>query len=354
MMMLIPIACILAWATTPLIIKAAVASGVVTDPKKNAHPGHTHEGALPRWGGLPIFIGFAIPTLVLAFSSKIIAWMLVGATITVIVGILDDAYDLSPYLRFATNVVAAAVAVMGGIGIPFLTNPFGSVISLDSMSISGSVWGISFTLLWLADIAAIIWIVWCMNMVNWSKGIDGQLPGFVAIAATVLGVLAMRFTRHDISTTQVMMVSFITAAAYIGFLPWNFYPQRILAGYGAGSLAGYLLAVLSILSFGKLGTLLLVLSLPLTDALLVFIRRVRARQSPFRGDRGHLHHSLLDMGWGRRRIAIFYWVVSAILGIFALTVNSQQKLVGFVIIGALLIGIVLWSYQMRKQLQGLD
>ncbi len=348
---LIALAFVLAFVSTPLAMRAARAAGVMTDPRKNPHPGHTHAGALPRWGGIPVYVAFAVPALFFAFENRIVLWMLIGATITVAVGLIDDRYDVSPYLRFMTNILAALSAVVGGIGIPFLTNPLGGKpIALDTLQFSFVLFNSHFTLLWLADIAAILWIVWCMNMVNWSKGIDGQLPGFVAIAAIVLGLLAMRFTRHDISTQVVMILSFVTAASYAGFLPWNFYPQRILAGYGAGSLAGYLLAILAILSWGKLGTLLLVLSLPLADGLFVFFTRVKTHRSPFRGDRNHLHHSLLDMGWGRRRIAIFYWIVSAILGVFALNVNSQQKLFGFLIIGAVLIGIVVWSYKMRQQL----
>ena len=203
----------------------------------------------------------------------------------------------------------------------------------------------------LADIAAVLWIVWCMNMVNWSKGVDGQLPGFVVVAAIFLGILSFRFSRHDISREAITMMSFVTAGAYLGFLPWNFYPQKILPGYAAGSLAGYLLAVLSILSWGKLGTLLLVLALPLTDALLVFIRRIAHQHSPFKADRTHFHHTLLDMGWSRRRIAIFYWLVSLIVGTFSLYVDAEKKIFGLIMLVFVFCGIVIGSYRFVKNLK---
>ena len=157
----------------------------------------------------------------------------------------------------------------------------------------------------LADIIGVIWLAAMMNMVSWSKGLDGQLPGFVGITAFFLGLLAHRFTAHDISAQSVMVLSFIVAGAYIGFMPFNFYPQKIMPGYGGGSLAGFLLGILSILSFGKVGTAILILAIPLIDANYTIIRRIAAGNSPFKGDRGHFHHRLMDIGWGRRRIAIF-------------------------------------------------
>ena len=347
--MIVPIilAALITFALTPVMIFVARKTGLTTDAKETTHPAHTHSGVLPRGGGVPIFIGLLIAVLPF-LANKIILFIMLGGLIIILVGLLDDKYGLSPYLRFILNIVASAVAVIGGIGIPFLSNPFGSVIDLNGFIFQMTLFGTSVHLLWLADIIAILWIVWCMNMVNWSKGVDGQLPGFVVITAFFLGILAFRFSRHDISKELVTILAFATGASFLGFLPWNFYPQKILPGYSAGSFAGYMLAVLSILSWGKLGTLFLVLSLPLTDAIIVFLRRIKSKKSPFKADRTHFHHSLLDMGWGRRRIAVFYWLVSLVFGIFSLLVTSQTKLFGFVLFTAVLTAIIIWSYTMAR------
>jgi UDP-GlcNAc:undecaprenyl-phosphate GlcNAc-1-phosphate transferase len=193
----------------------------------------------------------------------------------------------------------------------------------------------------LADLLALIWIVWCMNMINWSKGLDGQLPGMVVIAAIVIGILSFRFA-DDVTQWPVVILAAITAGAYLGFLPWNFYPQKMMPGYGGGALAGYLLAVLSILSGAKLATLMLVLAVPMIDAVYVMINRIRHKRSPVWGDRSHFHHRLMDLGWGKRRIAAFYWLVTGILGIIALQLNARQK--AFTILLLLLVfgGVLLW------------
>lgn len=314
----------LSYISTPVTIRFAHKFGLVDNPRVRAHPANTHEGIIPRAGGLPVFFAIIASILLFIPVSKLVVGILLGAAITVAVGILDDYVDLSPYLRFFLNIMAVGTVILFGLGTPYLNNPFGDVIRLDTI-----VWHINFlgshNFLPVANLFSLIWIVALMNFVNWSKGVDGQLPGFVAVSAFFLGVLAYRFSAYSISATDVALLSFIVAGAYGGFLPWNFFPQKIMPGYSGGSLAGYFLGVLSILSFAKLGTLILVLSIPLVDALYVMIRRLTLRKSPFRGDSGHFHHRLLEIGWGKRRIAIFYWGVSFLFGASSLFLHGLEK-----------------------------
>jgi len=333
---------ILSFIFTYLLIPLIKKAGLVDDPKLRTHPAHTHTGVIPRAGGLPVFLAIFLTTFFLLPFTKQVVGILVGGAIIVIVGLLDDKYDLSPYLRFFTNIFAALIVVGCGIGVPYITNPFGGILRLDDLRISFEFFGKHSILVW-ADLFAVFWIVWCMNMVNWSKGIDGQMPGFVAISSFIIGILSFRFiTSGDLNQWIVTIIAFITAGAFLGFLPWNFYPQKIMPGYGGGSLAGFMLAVLSILSVAKVGTAIIVLGVPMMDAIYTIIRRVSLGKSPFFGDRGHLHHKLLDLGWGRRRIALFYWLVSAILGMIALTVTSKIKFFLVLLIGVSLGGILLW------------
>ena len=132
----------------------------------------------------------------------------------------------------------------------------------------------------------------------------------------------------------------------------EFLPTKIMPGYGGKTLAGFFLALLGILSYAKLGTALLVLGIPMMDALFTLVRRISTKNSPVRADRGHLHHKLLDLGWGKRRIALFYWCVSAILGLVSLTVTSQTKAFAFIIVAVTLAMFLVWvSYftQFSKQ-----
>ncbi|MEK7177954.1 MAG: MraY family glycosyltransferase [Patescibacteria group bacterium] len=321
---------------------------LVTDTKTRNHPAHTHVGIIPRAGGLPIYLSILFTSLIFLPISKIIFGILLASFFLIILGLLDDAYDLSPYLRFVVNILISALVIAFGLGIPYISNPFGGVIRLDFWQIPISFFGVHYVWV-IADLLAIIWLTWSTNMINWSKGIDGQLPGFVAITAIFLGLLSQRFTGHDISAQSVTVLSFIVAGAYLGFLPHNYFPQKIMPGYGGGALAGFLLGIISILSFGKLGTAVLILAIPTIDAIYTMIRRLKKRQSPFRADWGHFHHRLMEIGWGKRRIAWFYWLISLILGIASLFLKGIEKLIAFIMIGMLLLAFIYIIEEMKRQ-----
>ncbi|MBI4129837.1 undecaprenyl/decaprenyl-phosphate alpha-N-acetylglucosaminyl 1-phosphate transferase [Candidatus Roizmanbacteria bacterium] len=331
---------------TPYVGIIARKAHFVDDPKKRYHPAQVHSGIIPRAGGVGIYIAFLCVVLLWLPVSKIITGILLAATIVVLVGIWDDYKDLSPYFRLFMNVVVAGLVVGFGVGVPFITNPLGGIIPLDTWTIHFTLFGEHSLLVW-ADLFAVVWIVWMMNTIGWSAGVDGQLPGFVVIASIVIALLSQRFAAHDIEQTVVAQLAFVNAGAFMGFLVWNFYPQKIMPGYGGKSLAGFILAVLSILSSAKVGTALLVLGVPMIDAFYTLIRRMLSRKSPFRADRGHLHHHLLDLGWGKRRIALFYWGISALLGLIALNFTSQGKLFVFVLLGVLL-GMILLALRLFR------
>lgn len=327
--------------STPLTILVYKKLGWVDDPKKQKHPKVIHRYPVPRGGGIPIFLSLLLAALIFLPIDKHLLGILIGAAVLFLVGILDDRFDLNPYVRLLTGLFAAACVVGSGIGIPYITNPLGGIIPLDQPQISIFLFGEVRTIWVLADIFAFFWIVSCMNFVNWSKGVDGQLPGVVVIAALTIAILSFRFSA-DITQWPIAILALILAGAFLGFLPFNFYPQKIMAGYGAGTLAGYLLAVLSILSTTKVGTAMMVLGVPLVDAFFVIIGRLASGKSPVWGDTRHLHHKLLALGWTKPRVAIFYWGITALLGFLALNLNSGQKLFTILLLASSLGIFLLW------------
>lgn len=333
--------------TYPAII-IAKRTKLVTDKNIRKHPAHTHTGLIPRGGGIPIYLTILIITLLAVSLNKIMIGILISSLFLVVMGVFDDYFDLSPYLRFVINLMISTMVIGFGLGIPFINIPFIGIVDLQQWKVSFGFFGVH-SILILADIVAILWLTWIMNMVNWSKGVDGQLPGFVGITAFFLGLLSQRFTAHDISIQTVALFSFIVAGAYLGFLPWNFYPQKIMPGYGGGALAGFLLGILSILSFGKVGTAVLILAVPMIDAVYTILRRLKNKKSPFRADWGHFHHKLLEIGWGKRRIAVFYWTVSLILGISSLFLKGREKLYAFLSTGLIILIFIHIMGRLKKR-----
>lgn len=336
------IAALLTALVTPFVAGVARRLGLVDDPRHRYHPAHTHKGIIPRAGGLAILIGITITILLSLPLSPQLIGILTGSIILTIVGLLDDRKDISPYIRLVANAAVATLVVATGSTIPFITNPLnGGILPLDAVSITFP-FGDAVLTIGLAHILAILWIVWTMNIIGWSAGVDGQMPGYVAISAFVLGLLSLRYSLLDPAQIWVTVLAFIVAGAYLGFLPWNFYPQRIMPGYGGKTLAGFYLALLGILSFAKLGTALLVLGIPMLDAVATLIRRIGHKKSPVLADRGHLHHKLLDLGWSKPTIALFYWGVSAILGLVSLTVTSTLKVFTFIVVAVALTMFFVW------------
>jgi UDP-GlcNAc:undecaprenyl-phosphate/decaprenyl-phosphate GlcNAc-1-phosphate transferase len=332
----------IAGVVSPIVILFYKKWGWLDDPTTQTHPKIVHTYPVPRGGGLVILTALIVGIGIFLGIDKHSIGILAGAIIIGLVGILDDRRSLSPYWRLVAGFLAAGCVVIAGIGIAFITNPWGGgVIHLNQLQIPIFIGGVLHTIWVWSDLFALLWIVWCMNMLNWSKGVDGQLPGIVVVAAIVIGILSFRFTE-DVTQWSVVRLAAITAGAYLGLLVWNFYPQKMMPGYGAGALSGYLLAILSILSGAKLATLILVLGVPMIDAIYVVINRLKQRRSPVWGDRGHFHHKLLDLGWGKRRVAGFYWLVTMILGGLALQLNARQKAFTIVLLVLTFGGILLW------------
>lgn len=316
---------------------------LVDNPRLRPHPAHTQMRTVPRAGGLAVFIGISLAILFMIPIEKHTIGILLGLLVLLIVGLLDDKYqNLSPYFRLFSQFIAAGVAVGSGIGIKFITNPLGGIIPLNTLILQFNFLGIHHIIL-LADLLAIIWIVWVMNMINWSKGVDGQMPGIVTIAAIILGLLSLKLgLLGDPSQINVAQLSFITAGAAFGLLIFNWYPAKIFPGFSGSTILGFMIAVLAILSGGKLATAGLVLLIPSTDFAYTFFRRILQGKSPVWGDRGHLHHKLLEIGLSHQQISLFYILGSAILGAAALSLSSTGKLFAAILIGTIILGGILW------------
>lgn len=332
---------------TPLIIKLAWRLNIIDDPKKNQHPKVIHEYPVPRAGGVPILLSFVITALFFLPLDKHLTGILAGAILAVVIGTLDDKLDLSPFFRLATNFLCALLVVGCGIGIAFVSNPFGGIINLDQPRIYFEIFGQQHSIWVLSDLFALLWIVWCMNALNWSSGLDGQISGVVPLAAGTIGLLSLTFSS-DVTQWPVIILAATITGAFLGFLPFHLFPQKIQPGYGGTTLAGFLLATLAILSGAKIATAIIVMGLPLIDGLYTIIRRLAKGKSPFFGDRGHLHHRLLDLGWGKRRVAAFYWLTTAVLGIIALNLNSQQKFYAVVLLAVSLGGLLYWLTHLKR------
>jgi len=343
-------ALIISLLITPLTIIVFKKMGWLIDPTKTPHPAHIHKIPVPKGGGVPIFFAVSITVMLLLKPDNHLLAIGIAGFLTLIVGIIDDIRSSSPYIRLGMNFLVTAIIVGSGIGIAYITNPLGGVIDLSWPRWGFDLLGEHHEIWILADIFALLWIPSLMNAINWSSGVDGQISGVIAIAASVLGLISLNFSA-DITQWPVATLAFATAGAFAGLTVFHFYPQKIMPGYSATSLAGLLLGVISILATAKVGALIIVLGIPLIDFIYILLKRLISGKSPMWGDKSHLHHKLLDMGWGKRRISLFYWFAAVVLGVAALSFEARTKLIIMIGLVILMIGFILWQYSSRYSKQ---
>jgi hypothetical protein len=167
----LPISIFISYFATPLVIKFFHSHHWIEDPKiKQRKSGNaTATKAVPRGGGLPIFISVFITSLIFLPLDKHLLGIILASFFALIIGLIDDIKDISPIFRLFTNIFCALIVVAAGIGIAYVSNPLGGVFDLSYPRIYFSFLG-DHSIWLLADLLAVFWIVWCMNFVGFHLG----------------------------------------------------------------------------------------------------------------------------------------------------------------------------------------
>ena len=299
-----------------------------------------HQGVVPRLGGLAVFVAFAAAVGAATWRGGLTAGyspddllrlkgLLIGSTLAVALGLLDDRLDLPPAPQFAFQFVLSLVALSTLLWLERFTVPFFGTVRLNDYP-----WG---ALVYVP--LTVLWVMGMINTVNWLDGLDGLAAGVGAILCVVLAV-HMRFLA-DQPQPSVALLPLALTGALVGFLPYNVAPARVFLGSGGAFLLGYALAGLGLIAGGRTATVLMVMGLPIVDVAWQIVDRVRRKRSPVQGDRGHLHYRLLDLGLSRRCIVLLYWCFCALFGVLALVAAPWQKLIGLLSIAVIVVLVLI-------------
>lgn len=342
------VAFVLAVIITPLVRGLAFRTGAVDVPRP---PRNLHTHTVAKLGGLAVYAAVAIAILMYVYAGGIdplivpfkFVWAtLIGGAILMIGGFLDDKYDLPPYILWIFPALASLIVVWSGIGvgIKFLSNPFGAPLSLDFL-----VLGI--------PASAVFIFSWLLGMMFTTKFLDG-LDGLVAGIGLIAGLTLFALSLTE-SVQQPITASFaiILVGALAGYLVYAFHPASIFLGEGGSTLIGFMLGVLSVILGGKIATALLVMGIPILDVAWVILQRLWSRKSPFRGDRLHIHFKMIDLGFTQRQTALILYALSAGFGFTAVFLQSMGKLVALGILVGIMVLLVLLVLRMyrKKQIQ---
>ena len=253
----------------------------------------------------------------------------IGTLAIMVFGFWDDLKEIYWKMQLSCQVGVAIFIFILGVRIYYVTNPItGGIISLD--------YGFGVV---IATFLVIFWIVLVMNAINWLDGVDGLSGGVTAISSATIFFLSL---HPEVNQPPVAILSAALFGTVLGFIIFNFYPSRILAGTSGSMFMGLALAVLAVFAGTKIATALLVLSIPIIDLIWVIKERIKSGKSIFKPDKKHLHYRLLELGWSQQKVAWFYYIITAIIAAIAL----NTRLIGKSITILLVLSFMMMVYLM--------
>ena len=352
--LVILVAAAITYLSTGLVRSVLVRTGRVAEIRQR----DVHTQPTPSVGGVAMFTGFVsavflaqqLPALTRGFApvTPEMTAVLAGAFAIVLVGIVDDLYELGALAKLAGRFVAAVVMALMGIVFTVFFLPIGEGTTLVLDQVQGVVLSALFTVL-------------LINAVNFVDGIDGLAAGLGMIAGLAILLFALTVLHDQGGAVSAYPPAIICAALVgicAGFLPHNFEPARIFMGDSGAMLIGLLLSAASVSASGKINmslygaadlvalispiiVVLAAIALPVVDFVWAVVRRLARGQRPWEADAGHLHHRLLRLGHTHRRtvLVLYMWVSAVAFGAVSFSIVPTTYAAAFTVI-ALLVAFV--------------
>ena len=338
---------VVAIAATPMARRLAWRLGSVDMPggrRINCRP-------LPRMGGIAVFIALACGLLVEFVGSVMGVWptsislvnsrnvgldypkLVLGFCMIFLTGLLDDRFSLSPKQKLFGQIVAASVAVSGGLIIDVVVNPFANT---------------AIELGWVAYPITVVYLVAYTNIFNLIDGLDGLASGIACIAGLSMWIISTMAGHLDAAALAIML-----AGATLGFLRYNFNPASIILGDSGSLLIGFVLGSISLMSVQRVAGLtsiivpLVIAGIPIIDTFSAIVRRGRAHVSIGQADKGHIHHRLMNEGFNQRQTVILIYVWTAILCGGSIVMTQVPVLPRILIFCFLIVASFLFALHLR-------
>ncbi len=266
---------------------------------------------------------------------------LIGGIIISIVCFIDDLKDLPPIVKLIAQIIVAIIVVSFGLKIENINIPFLYKIGLPNA---------------FSIILTIGWIVGITNAINLIDGLDGLSSGIALISCVSMLII---FALNESPIIAILLITAL-AGALSGFLPFNFNPAKTFMGDAGSNFLGYCLAVISIFGVAKTYTLvvivapLIVLGLPVLDTVIAIIRRLvkgKSIKAIMKPDKGHLHHTLLKIGFTQREAVFIMYAITAALGLFTIVLleSGIWKALSFLLMIIAIVGIGYRNFEKERE-----
>lgn len=295
-----------------------------------------HCSPTPLIGGIAIFIGFVLACCLVPQDIEWLNCLLLGSGMLLVVGAIDDRFNLPVRIRFAIHALVGLMMIYWGNN---------QIVDLGSLFVSPPV-----ALGWVGVPLTLVAVIGGINAVNMSDGVDGLSSGLALITLSFMAFIAWLAGMQDAASVMLIL-----SAAIAVFWLFNFrFPGRsrasIFMGDAGTNFLGFIIAWFLVqLSQGEHRAMapvvaLWIFAIPLMDTASVMTRRILRKRSPFAADRSHLHHLLLDHGFSIRQTVLMIYAAAAMMGGIGLVayhagVKEQWLLLGFLALFAVFLAL---------------
>ncbi|MEZ6210716.1 MAG: MraY family glycosyltransferase [Phycisphaerales bacterium] len=372
---------------TPVMRRLAVANGVIDRPSESRK---LHRVPVAYLGGVAVFLG-VLAGIAFSYAETIVPQSLfkyhdslhdlrpvpisivLGMTLIMLTGLIDDVVGLVPRLKIGGQLLAAAALAMQDVGTKVAQGvmaPIGRAVGNEGLvyyiplpaafeSLIGQA-AIEVNIVYWVGVAIIaIFVLGACNASNLIDGLDGLLSGVTAIAAAALLVVALMLAATDdgVLDGSRIVIALALLGACLGFLPHNFNPATIFLGDSGSLLLGFLTIVL-VLSLGDTGKTQLVIaglviySIPIIDTILAIVRRKLAGRSMSSADDQHLHH-MLKRALGVKGAVLTLYAIGIAFGLLGIWLTLGRVRVVFTVamVFATFIGVTAVKIARRQAIE---
>ena len=297
--------------SAPLFRRLAMKFNVLDVPNHRK----IHKESTPLLGGLAVYMGVVFGLALNTADLRPYSGLVIGSTIILVIGVVDDIKGLSATFRLIVQFVAALIVIGSGVRFSFLPN---------------SSWGDAGEI-----ILTLVWVIGITNALNYLDGIDGLAAGIACIIALFFSIICYQTNQIALALANTAL-----AASCLGFLPHNFMKAKIFLGSAGSTFIGFAIAGMAVMgrwaedNVVKLAVPVLVLGVPIFDMALTTIMRIKEEKIStiiewlkYAG-KDHFHHRLIDLGLHPTEAAFFIYCVSISFGIGAIAVSNEKAVIG--------------------------
>jgi len=339
------LAFIITYVSTPSIVEVARIKHLYDEPNGRT----SHLETTPTLGGLAIFTGFIISSMIFVNISEItyIQYVIAGLIVIFFLGLKDDIVGLSPAKKFVGQIIAASI-----------------VIDLGNIRLSGlyglaGIHGIGY---YSSDFLSLFVIIAIINAVNLIDGIDGLASGVGILASVTFGTWF-----YLIGEYQLTIVAFALTGGLLAFFRFNVFSKKYKLFMGdIGSLIlGFMLSIFAIkfIEFSRTpevvdgnyfikaapAVAIGILIVPIFDTLRVMMIRIYKGRSPFKPDKRHVHHYLLELTGSHRKTTTIILSVNVFFIILSFILSGLRIITLSVVIFALATLLTYIPYHLLKK-----